>query len=111
MRIRVKGVEHDVDPSKLSFGEGKAIEKSTGLTFKAFAEQLADGSVTALSVFVWILVRRSDPEFRFDDVDDLGMDELEFVTDPAPGEVEVKTRARTARGGRSARTSDPTATA
>lgn len=86
MKIVVEGTAHEVDPSKLTFGEAKRIEQVTGLTFSKWGEQLQAGSITALQALVWILVRRRSPEARFDDIDDIEFGQVEMVADDPPAE-------------------------
>lgn len=81
MRITVRGEAFDVDPRKLSFGEAKRIESVTGLTFSKWGEQLTAGSVTALQALVWTMMRRSRPDIRFDDIDDIEFGDLEMGGD------------------------------
>lgn len=83
MRLLVKDDSFDVDPGKLSFGEAKKIESATGLTFTQWGNQLAAGSLTALQALVWVMLRRTNPELRFDDVDDFNLEEVAIVGDEA----------------------------
>lgn len=90
MKIRIAGEEYEVDPGKLTFGEAKRIEQTTGLTFSKWGEHLAAGSVTALQGLVFILMRRSRPEIRFDDVDGIEFGEVQIVPDPGDEPAPVK---------------------
>ncbi len=71
MKISIQGESFEVDPSKIRFGEAKRIEATTGMTFGQWGQQLSAGSITALQALVWTLMRRSRPEVRFDDIDDI----------------------------------------
>lgn len=94
MKIRVSGEEFEVDPSKLTFGEAKRIEQSTGLTFSKWGEQLAAGSVSALQALVWTLLRRTRPDVRFDDIEELAFGEVEMVGDEPAGPAKPASRGR-----------------
>ena len=85
-QVKIRGEVYDADPGKIRFSEAKAIENVTGLTYTQWDALLAAGSATAAQALVWVLMRRTNPDLRFDDVEDLAMDDIEFTTIPDPGE-------------------------
>lgn len=102
MKITIRGADYDIDPANLTLGEAKRIESVTGKTFSQWGAELAAGSVGALQALIWTLMRRSDPELRFDQVDDIAFGEV-VMEEPEP----EKKPARAGRG----RQVDPTRTA
>lgn len=79
MRIAIEGEEFDVDPGRIKFGEAKRIEQVTGMTFGEWGKALQAGSVTALQALVWVLKRRTHPDVRIDDIDDLEFGQVELA--------------------------------
>ena len=87
MKVTANGTEFDVDlkdGSSLSYKEGVAIEKVTGVRFTDLAKQLADGSLSLemIGAVVWVLVKRHEPTVRFDAID-FDIDELYQDDEPA----------------------------
>jgi hypothetical protein len=68
-RIIIDGQEHDFDFGNPSNKEIMLLEKVYGGTFKAWAEAMADGSITALTCLAYVVMKRTDPTLRFDDVE------------------------------------------
>lgn len=68
MKVTIDGIEHEWDGS-FSFKEGLAIEKVTGVTFSEWNDQLKRGSLLAMGALVWTILKRDNPNLRFDDVD------------------------------------------
>ena len=81
MKIRIEGVEHDFDVNELTFGEGKALEGAFGGTMAEFGKALNQGSMTAMQLVVWIVLRRERPELRIADLDSLPLSEFDIVAD------------------------------
>lgn len=89
MKVRIHGVEHDLDPGKLTFDEGVAIEDVTGETFSEWTASLGRGSMKSLRAYALVLLQRSDSQARLADVGRMPMSDLEFVVDPAEKPVEA----------------------
>jgi hypothetical protein len=94
--VRIKGVEYDGDPGKLRFSEAKRIEQVSGLTYYEWGAALRAGSATASQTLVWILMRRDQPDLRFDATEDMEMDDLEFVNHPLPPPLKSATATKRA---------------
>lgn len=95
MQIIIKGESFEFDPNKLTFNEAKSIEKATGLKFGKFGEDLAEGSTSAIQAYAWVLLRRNNPELRFDDLGDFELGSLEVIPDaddPDPASLPVQSK-------------------
>ena len=71
------------DIAKLTNREGMAVEKATGLTVQEWTQQIARGSMSALTALVWIVRTRDEPSLAYDDVV-FSLDELKVEEDPEP---------------------------
>jgi hypothetical protein len=80
-------------PAKITFGECDAIERAFGGTLEEFGGALARGSVAALRVLVWSLLRRDNPGLKTTDLDEMQIGEVELrISDddtPDPTEAEA----------------------
>lgn len=72
-KFEVDGVEYELVDSP-TFGEAKAIEKVTGRPFSTMSDE--NQPIDVMQAFVWISMRRSNPDITFDDLDDLDMSVL-----------------------------------
>jgi len=66
--ITVKGVDYTFDAADITNDEGMAIEKAVGTTFDQWNENLAAGSMLAMTALVWLLQRRDNPGLKIQDV-------------------------------------------
>jgi hypothetical protein len=66
----------DWSPQRLTFGECDAIERTFGGTMDEFGNALARGSVGALRVLVWSLLRRDKPGLKTSDLDGMAIGEV-----------------------------------
>ena len=82
MKLKIDGVEHTFDSNRFMLSEARAIEKVCGCTFQQWSDNLQSGSMEALAALVWIVMKRSDPELRFSDVD-FALDSVEIEDDDA----------------------------
>ncbi len=96
--FEVDGVTHAVNVLKLKLGEGKALEKATGLPFGTLLDGLKVLSLDSLAAFAWAAMKRTDPTTTYEqvldavDIDSLitGMqDAADGDDDAAPGEGDV----------------------
>ena len=55
-------------PGKLMNAEVEAIERQTGLSFRAWVQGMSDGSVLAIHGFLYVMLKRSIPNLKWDDV-------------------------------------------
>lgn len=74
IRLSYKGVRHEVDLTKLTFGEGRALEKVTGKSIT----DLAKPDLTTMQAIVWVALRRADPSLQFSDLDNMAMSDLDL---------------------------------
>lgn len=81
LRFTVDGVKHEFDPTKLTFGEGRALERVTGYPFKDIETHATAGELTVLQAFVWIAMKRQDPTLQFSGLDDVSLADIEFHGD------------------------------
>lgn len=70
----------DFKPGKLMSVEAEVIERLTGLTYKQFTESLGETSITATHALLYVLLKRSDPTLKYDQVQ-FCIDEIEFDLD------------------------------
>lgn len=89
--IVLAGQRFNWSPTSIKLSEASAIERAYGKPFMRFGNDLAAGSMYAVQVLCWSLLRRSNPNLRIDDVD-LAMDdvELEVVDDEQQAEGEAQ---------------------
>lgn len=66
--IEVQGVAYTFDAADITNDEGMAIEKAVGTTFDKWNENLAAGSMLAMTALVWLLQRRDSPGLKIQDV-------------------------------------------
>lgn len=74
--------EWELDPSRLMSPEVEAIERHTGLTFQQWAEGIGTGSFLAIHGLLYVLLKRTHPTLRWDDVQ-FCMADLDFAMDDA----------------------------
>lgn len=84
MRINMEGRTAEIDQQRLTFAEGRAVEKVTGLSFVDFGKALGGGSVTALQALIWVAFKRSEPTLKFSDLDDWNMSALTTEAETEP---------------------------
>lgn len=66
-------------PSDLMSSEAEAIEKVTRLNFDEFNTAMMKGSITARRALLWVLLKRTEPTLRHNQVDfPAGAVKLEF---------------------------------
>lgn len=77
--VKYGDIDTQMDVSKLTFAEARAIEKVTG---QRFSEMQSDGELFAsmdmLQAMVWVTIKRAKPGFKFSDLDDVPMGDIEF---------------------------------
>ena len=72
-------IELDVD--FFTVGEVEDLEEATGYSLQGLARVLGSGDLPmkVLKALVWVVRRRSEPEFTLDDVRALRLSEIEFA--------------------------------
>lgn len=83
INVTANGEQYGIDLDRLTFAEGRAIEKVTGGTFKDFGELLQKGSLLATQAIVWVAVKRSRPETPFSALDDWSIGDLDITEEKA----------------------------
>lgn len=81
MRITANGKEVEFNYRKMTFAEGRAMERVTGRNFRELQEEKFVGSLTSLQALVWIVFKRDDPALKFTDLDDWDINAIEFDDD------------------------------
>jgi hypothetical protein len=84
IRLTYQGTRHEVDLGKLTFGEGRALERVTG---KSITE-LVKPDLTAMQAIVWVALKRANPALQFSDLDNMAMSDLDLESEDEP-EVEL----------------------
>ena len=65
---------------KFTFAEGRAFEKVTGVPFEDLMEGKASSrSMVAMQAMYWISMKRKNPTLTFVEIDDLAIDDIEFI--------------------------------
>lgn len=73
----------DLDTAKVNFAEAKAAEKAGGFSWNEVAQELKDGHLGATQATLWVLRKRDEPNLRFADLEDLGVNEVRVEYGPA----------------------------
>jgi hypothetical protein len=58
----------EFDPNRLMNPEAEAIERHTGMTFGEWAEAVTKGSILAVHGLLYVLLKRSAPTLKWDEV-------------------------------------------
>lgn len=69
--------EYPFEPNRLMSPEAEAIERVTGVTFAKWQELILEGSMLCTRAFLWVMLKRSEPTLKFDQVM-LSMSEVGF---------------------------------
>ncbi len=75
LTVTVQGTAHTIDLDRLTFAEGRAVEKVTG---QSFGDALGSKSLTSVQALVWITVKRDQPTLAFSDLDSWAIADAEF---------------------------------
>jgi hypothetical protein len=69
-KIQLNGVVYDPELalSEITNVEGIAIEKAMNMTFDQWTDQLAKGSMQAMTALVWFLQKKDNPQLRISEV-------------------------------------------
>lgn len=90
-QIEIRGRRYSADPQRVRFSEMELISAETGLNLTEFNERVSAQDVRAMRVFFWVLMRRDNPDLRFEDTEDLEAGEVTWIVDatdkaPNPGD-------------------------
>lgn len=67
----------EFEPKKLMNPEAEAIERHTGMPFAKWADAVTEGSVLALHGLLFVMLKRSNPTLKWDEVQ-FCLDEVDF---------------------------------
>lgn len=76
-------------PGKLMNVEAETIEKHTGMTFGEWGQKVGGGSILAIHGLLYVLLKRTTPTLRWDDVQ-FCLDDVDFEVDDADGEEIIR---------------------
>lgn len=68
MRVTVDGKSHEFDMERLTFAEGRAIERVSGMPMSELGK--GTPSLTMVQALVWVALKRDDTRLQFSDLDD-----------------------------------------
>ena len=68
-RLVINGQDHEFDFANPSNKEVMQLERAFGGTFKEWSEAMGAGSILALTSLVYVVMRRTNPTLKFDDVE------------------------------------------
>ena len=74
--------------SRMTFAEGRAVEKFTGHVIAELGEPNVRGSSVVLQAMMWVAMKRVAPELKFTDLDDMSIDDFEFLPDDPQSEAD-----------------------
>ncbi len=100
MKVRIQGTEYDVaEVGRLSLLDFMELKKQSGMNVEDVTEPLATGGesilstnegVMALAGLIWLTRRKAgERDLSFEQACDFPLDELEFLDDDEPTEVET----------------------
>lgn len=81
LTVKYDGAESTVNIDTLTFAEARAIEKVSGVRFvemKNDAELFAN--MDMMQAMVWVAIKRVRPGFRYSDLDDVPMTDVDIST-------------------------------
>ena len=69
----------DFDPNDLTLGEMEEIETAAGVPFQSLVAQFEKQEMTtrAMRAVLWILIRRSNPDYTFEDTANVSIGDLD----------------------------------
>lgn len=66
---------------RLTFAEGRAVEKLSGHVIAELGDPNVRGSSVVLQAMLWVAMKRVTPELKFADLDDMSMTDFDFLED------------------------------
>lgn len=91
IKFDVNGEPYEINTSTILNTEAIAAQKVTGMAYDDWLGAIDSGDVLAVSAFVWIAMKRRQPDLRFSDVEFPVYQtwaNREYVSDTAPDEQE-----------------------
>jgi len=105
VRVTVDGKSYEADINRLTFAEAKAVERKSG---ESIAEIMRTKSMAAVQALIWVIVKRGEPTFKYEDLDDREV--ADFDIEEVPVDAEVATEADPTEAGTPAWKIDSSAT-
>jgi hypothetical protein len=83
-RFSCDGVEYAADIARMTFAEGRAVEKVTGVAFVSVMQLYEQGRLplSMIQALIWVTMKRKEPELRFVELDDRAIADFEFPDAP-----------------------------
>lgn len=78
MKFVANGVKYELDDSKLTFAEARAVEKVTGKSMGDIGRTGFD-SAEILQAMIWVAMKREDPTLKHSDLDDMAIGDIEMI--------------------------------
>lgn len=89
----------EFDPDKLMSPEAEAIERHTGMDYSEWARRVGSGSMLALHGLLFVMLKRTEPTLRWDQVV-FSIGDVDFeLTDEETREARDRLRAKAATEG------------
>jgi hypothetical protein len=73
LTVTLDGATHTIDVDRLTFAEGRAVERVTGQTL---GDVMTHMSLTAVQALTWVAIKRDQPELKFSDLDDRAISDV-----------------------------------
>lgn len=102
MKVIHNGTTYTVpQPAKPTLGELRQVCRATGMTVEEIESADANNGgdqLFAMSLITFLALHRADPDVSFSDVDNIPLEDLEFVqepgdVEPTPGPTPARNRA------------------
>lgn len=92
MKFNIRGQVYELDDTALTFKDVRDMERVTGVTFtgEGASNFITNAGIAGLQAVVWIAMRKSDPDLKFSDTDDIPIAALAEITDDDEPEPDVE---------------------
>lgn len=102
-KVRINGEYYEFDQADRPLHEAIAIEKTLGIRYAQYQDDLVEGSARALAGFIWLVLRRSGKDVPFADIESgayqVDRDDFRIESDPEPDPTGLPTEASSSTGG------------
>lgn len=75
LTVTLDGASHTIDVDRLTFAEGRAVERVTG---QSIGDVMKNMSLTAVQALTWVAIKRDQPELKFSDLDDRAISDVQL---------------------------------
>lgn len=74
---------------RFTFAEGRALEKVTGYSGEQIVtDPTVRGRFDVMQALLWVSIKRRRPEFKFADLDDVAVEDIDWAADEPEPEAE-----------------------